>query len=193
MSLTHPGGAPPQPYAQYLPPHPPQPTTPPPPRRTTRWTLALAGLAVILAAAALIVALLRQGPTPAPPAARPTTPATPAYTTEQVTAAKDKTCKAAKTINDRLLVESNWPKALGPDDALGWARYSIGRTDYLAAAVWLPTQVDPATPSDLRAAVTAFAAAAGAAVGSAGTSTDDLDHAHAVMSSSYEQIERGCG
>lgn len=200
MTQLHPAGAPPPPaYAEYPPqrPAPPMQAPPPPPhlqprrRRTGTATLALAALAVILAAAALIVALLRPGPTPVPPAAKPS-PVAPAYSNEQTAAAKAKACNAAKNINDRLLIETNWPRPSGPDDALGLAHRASARTDYLAAAVWLPTQVDVATPNDLRAAVTAYASAAGDAFGSS-ADADQLHRAHAVMSSSYEQIERSCG
>lgn len=172
-----------------LAPFPPQLRSPR--RRTRAVTLALTGLAVVLAAAALVVALLRPGgSTPAPAAARPTPPAAPTYTNEQVAAAKEKACKAAKTINDRLLIETNWPDPAHPGDALDQAQRAVLGADYLAAALWLPTQVDPATPGDLRAAIAAFAAGAGNAQASA--DVDQLDRAHAVMAASYERIERSC-
>lgn len=201
MTQTHPGidvGMPPPAYAQ---PHIPQQPAPPPPmlpphmppprRHTGALTLTLAALAVVLAAAALIVALLRPGPTPAPATARPTTPAAPTFTNDQVTAAKEKACNAAKTINDRLLVETNWPTPTQPGDALDQAQRALLGKDYLAAAIWLPTQVDPAAPNDLRAAVTAYATAAGDAFGSS-TDIDQLHRAHAAMTASYGQIERSC-
>ncbi|AYE99568.1 hypothetical protein C0J29_31905 (plasmid) [Mycobacterium paragordonae] len=201
MTQTHPGidvGMPPPAYAQ---PHTPQQPAPPPPmlpphmppprRRTGALTLTLAALAVVLAAAALLVALLRPGPAPAPATARPTTPAAPTFTNDQVTAAKEKACNAAKTIHERLLTETNWPPPTGPDDALGWSRRSLVASDYLAASTWLPTRVDPAAPSELRNAVTAYAAGAADAFGSS-TDIDQLDRAHAAMTTSYGQIERSC-
>lgn len=201
MTQTHPGidvGMPPPAYAQ---PHTPQQPAPPPPmlpphmppprRHTGALTLTLAALAVVLAAAALLVALLRPGPAPAPATARPTTPAAPTFTNDQVTAAKEKACNAAITINDRLLVETNGPRATGPDDALGLARRASALNALLTAAVWLPAQVDPATPSDVKAAIAAYAGAAGDAL----VKTNDLDllhNAYAAMTTSYGQIERGC-
>lgn len=185
-----------------------QPSYPPPPpllapfppqlrsprRRTRAVTLALAGLAVVLAAAALILALFR--PTPATPNETALSPvsATPTFTVEQMAAAKAKACEAAKMVNDRLLVETNWPRPTGPDDSLGWAHRASALNTYLSAVVWLPTQLDPATPQNIRLSVTAFSGATGVAfaTGLEPGNLEQLARDQAVMSEKWDDVERGC-
>jgi len=152
-------GTPPPPPGWQAPPAPPPPppVLPVSPRRpwTGRITLACAALAAGLALAALIVTITH--PTPPPPAP----PAAPTYTPEQVAAAKTKTCAAAKLAIGGLQVNTNRANPADPDDALGWANFANGRAAYLSAALWLPKQVDPATPKDLKDAVSKLAATAG--------------------------------
>lgn len=150
----------PLPLQTMMPPSPPPVFTPQPrPPRTGRFTLALAALGAVLGAAALVVAFNR------PTAASPPLPvAAPTYTDDQIAAAKSKACAAEKLSNAGLAANTNRSNPATPDDALGWANFANGRTAYLLAALWLPKQVDPATPQDLKDAVNTFATTAGDSV-----------------------------
>lgn len=149
---------PPQSVPPPLPPPPLPPPLPPVRRRLMgRLTVGLSLLGVGFAAAALIVTLARPAPVP-PPAAHP---AAPVYTPEQVAAAKTKACAAWKLSSDGLIANTNRANPTGPDDALGWANFANGRYAYLSAALWLPKQVDPATPQDLKDTINLFASTAG--------------------------------
>jgi hypothetical protein len=90
--------------------------------------------------------------------------AAPTYTDDQIAAAKTKACAAEKLSNEGLAANTNRSNPATPDDALGWANFANGRTAYLLAALWLPKQVDPATPQDLKDAVNTFATTAGDSV-----------------------------
>jgi hypothetical protein len=140
----------------------PSPLTPPPippPRpQAGRLTLALAAIGAGLGAAALIVAISRATAPSAPPQPGAVPAAT--HTTDQIAAAKAKTCAAAKLSISGLAANTNRANPTGPGDALGWANFANARIAYLSAALWLPKQVDPATPEDLKDAVNAFAATA---------------------------------
>lgn len=150
----------PLPWQTMMPSSPP-PILPPQPRppHTGRFTLALAALGAVLGAAAFVMAINR--PTAA---SAPLPVATPTYTADQIAAAKTKACTAAKLSSSGLAANTNRSNPITPDDALGWANFANGRTAYLLAALWLPQQADPATPQELKDAVSTFATTAGDSV-----------------------------
>jgi hypothetical protein len=180
-------------------PEPPTKMTPPlppvapalPPVRTGWLTLGLSLLGVALGAAALIAALIR--PVSQPHQAVPA----PAYTSEQVTAAKMKTCKAAKLAIGGLRETTSTALRApsGPDDVLGWANVANARLADVAAALWLPTQVDAAAPQDLKTAVNELATPAGdaLALSLAGTNQDRYESDVKAMNAAAVKIEKVCG
>jgi hypothetical protein len=118
------------------------------------WGL-LWALTTTVAIVALAIALTAKSETPAPVAAAPAAP-----TTGEVAAAKNKACQAASRADKVLQINTNGQGPNSPDDSLGWANTAIARISVVSVATWLPTQIDPATPKDIAAAVRAFASAA---------------------------------
>jgi hypothetical protein len=161
---------------------PPAPTPAPsveplPPQRP--WTghlpLAFAAIGAGLGAAALIVAISRPTAPPQPGAVPAAT-----YTADQIATAKTKTCAAAKRSISGMAANTNRANPTGPGDALGWANFANARIAYLSAALWLPGQVDPATPQDLKDAVNGFAATA--ADGASRSISEDNTHENVEQS-----------
>jgi hypothetical protein len=144
---------------------------------------------VALGATATVIALNK--PSAPPPAAAPVPPA---YTPEQVGAAKAKAC----TTEDRLITgvliadARSGPKAL--DDALGWANAANGRLAMLAAATYLPTQVDAATPQDLKDALGILSSSAGTALAISikEEKTDDYAKAITTFNVASDEVKRLC-
>lgn len=183
-----------------LPPGPPLPPPPPVrllgPRRsmTAIAALVVACLGTALAAAALIVTLTRPAPATAPPPAA--APAPPTYSADQIATAKTTTCSAAKRAIDGVLVSNHRSNPAGAEDALGWANVANARVGLITAALWLPTQVAPATPQDLKDGVRGLSAAAGDALGASVTDSDasQSDYAAAVdrFNAAKREIEGVC-
>lgn len=152
---------PPQPTT-HMPPQMPPAYQPLPPRRSinpaaiakTLFFVVTFGIAV----AALIVALSRPSTPPAQNGAAPT------YSPTQIAAAKDKACTAANRSAEGLRVATHRPGPTAGDDALGWANNANARVALLTAATYLPRQVDPATPEDIRDSIGVLSSAAGDAL-----------------------------
>ena len=122
--------------------------------------MAMSVLGAGLGAAALIMALIQPAAPAAP--AHSAAPLAPLYTDAQVAAAKTKACGAWKLSSDGLIANMHHGNGQAlPDDALGWAYGANVSLAYLSAALWLPKQVDPATPPDLKDAINLFASTAG--------------------------------
>lgn len=123
---------------------PPYPTYPP--KRSRIWpVVALSGVAALLGAAALVVALTR--PTTSGTNAAPATSAPPTYTSAEVAAAHQKLCDVYKLAARSVQIETN-----GPNPALAAASLANG-------AVMLGQAVDaaPALAPEDRAAALALA------------------------------------
>lgn len=141
---------------------------PPSIRKPVRLPPILSSLALIIAVAALIVVItdsVRGGQDAAPPPAA--APTAPTYTAEQINAAKQQTCTAAERSIAGVRVATNRPGLTAPDDPLGWANTANARVALLTAAVYLPRQVDPATPQTVKEAVDHLTLSAGDAVSAA--------------------------
>lgn len=185
------GSAPPPPG----PPPGPSWTAPPTARRRPQIVPWLALIVAVAALVAVIIDIARGSQEPAPPAAAP---ATPAYTTEQIDAAKQQTCTAAERSIAGVRVATNRPGLVGPDDALGWANTANARVALLSAAV-LPPQVNPATPENVKEAVDRLAISAGDAVSSALTEgkyspvpADAYDKAIDAFNATSREVQQLC-
>lgn len=185
---------------------PPQSTThmapqmPPPYQRPPRRPINAAAVAKVvfyvatfsIAVAALIVALSRPSSPPAQNAGAPT------YSPSEIAAAKTKACTAANQSIAGLKANLNRAGATAPDDALGWANTAVARSALLTAAVYLPRQVDPATPEDIRESIGVLSSAAGDALSvgiTNGTVPDSADvHGKSVdaMNVASKEITRYC-
>lgn len=185
------------------PPGPPPGASWPAPPAARRRPQIVPWLALIVAVAALVaviidIAIARSGSQePAPPAAAP---ATPTYTTEQIDAAKQQTCTAAERSIAGVRVATNRPGPNGPEDLQGQLNTALARTAILHAATYLPTQIRPETPTDLRQAAEKVANYAGDAISAALTegqlSSRVPDNAYrnavANFNSASKEVEKLC-
>lgn len=154
----HQATLPPQPTT-HMPPQMPPAYQPLPPRRSINPAAIAKGVFYVatfcIAVAALIVALNRPStPTSAEPAAA-------SFSVAQTAAAKDKACVAGQRVSAGIDASSARPAPGSPEDALGWANTANSRAVLLTAAVYLPTQVDPAVPQDIKDAAASLSTAAG--------------------------------
>lgn len=193
----------------YVPPQqtmlPPQPTThmapqqqqpyQPPRRPVNAAAIGKAFLMIAtfgIAVAALVVSLTRSPAAPAPAASTPT------YSATEVAAAKTKACTAAAQSIAGLKSNLSRAGATTQDDALGWANTAVARTALLTAAVYLPREVDPATPEEIRDSIGVLSSAAGDALSvgiTNGTVADTADvHGKSVdtMNVASKEISRLC-
>lgn len=163
-----PFGAPVNPTPAPPPGPPPGPAWPAPPAARRRPPI-VASLALIVAIAALVAAVISmtRGQDAAPPPPAAATPAAPTYTTEQINAAKQQTCTAAERSIAGVRVATNRPGPNRPDDLQGQLNTALARTAILHAATYLPTQIKPETPADLRVAAYKLASSAGDAISAA--------------------------
>lgn len=185
---------------------PPQPTThmapqmPPPYQRPPRRPINAAAVAKVvfyvatfsIAVAALIVALSRPSSPPAQNAGAPT------YSPSEIAAAKTKACTAADRSAAGLRVATHRPGPTASDDALGWANNANARVALLTAATYLPRQVDPATPDDIRDSIGVLSTAASDALsvavsdGQVAGGAETYDKAIDTMNVASKEITRYC-
>lgn len=171
---------------------PPQPQS----HRSSGRVIPILALAMAAAALALaIVAFSTRGAGKEPVSAPTAVPAQ-TYSDEQVMAAKLKACTASKRVIAAQKQTGRQALPTGPDDALGWANMANSRTAMLTAALYLPTQIDPATPQDVKDAAGVLASSAGEvlAINIADDSSGDeaLSKAVQTFSVAAKEVDRLC-
>ena len=125
---------------------PKHPATPAP----SRWPVSAALVIALIAVGLAIWALLRPAAEPAESAQQPEE-----FTTEQSGQAKVQACTAFNNVREAVALQTNIN--LGPDPGPRAAVAANARLATLGGGGYLLTQVDPATPTDLAAAVRSFA------------------------------------
>lgn len=122
------------------------------------------------------------------------TPSAPAYSNAEIAAAKSKACAAATRSVIGMRINTNRPGPTSPEDALGWANSANGRIAALTAATYVPNQLDPATPTEVRETAQAFASAAFdfAALGVEESDGVAYEKARVTVSVAAKEVERVC-
>jgi hypothetical protein len=99
----------------------------------------------LIATALAVVGWFRPSPQPAPRTSEPS------YTEQQVSDAKSRACKAFETVDKGVTLQTNGEASSDP--AMAKAQGANARLATISGGWYLKARLDPATPSELSAAI----------------------------------------
>ena len=149
-----PPAAPPQPAVPGAPPpsQPYQPFPPTPSDRRRRQAMVVATAALVIGIAAVIMAGIGvMRPTP-PPVTKTVTAGPPSYSSDQIAAAKKDACQASLSINTAITAAQRAYIATLPNKESPEAKSALAdfQLTVMVETQYLRTQVQPATPGDVK-------------------------------------------
>jgi hypothetical protein len=149
-------GPPPAPAAP-----PAWPQHPPAARRPRRAVWVVSGLAVLLAIASITISAVKLAAPPPAPVTRTVVASPPAFSPDQVAAAKAEACKAVMTIDDpitstELAFVATLPNRDSPESKTALSSF---QTVVMVETEYLRNHTGPATPKEISDAVTAYISA----------------------------------
>lgn len=147
-------GPPPAP----APPPPARPQYPPVVRRPRRAVWVVSGLAVVLAIAAITMSAVKLAAPPPAPVTTTVVASPPAFSPDQVAAAKAEACKAVLTIDDpitstELAFVATLPNRNSPESKTALSSF---QTVVMVETEYLRNHTGPATPKEIADAASAY-------------------------------------